>query len=255
MKQKLSCRILAQLSSERAALACGTKRHPVLSDRQQRGAFRALVIFFALMLIFTVISRASAGATMARVTTASAQGGTLALTYYVTGTLEEADSADLSGKLVFSAQAEQEIAQNLFEGAECMLTLEKDGTSTALAAWITSVSTGGQDGTAEITAAVEDAGVEDGTPAVLTVTGESQRYSNIVPISALRNVDGKDVVFVVRDVENVIGLEQRVVAVEVNVLKTTPESAAVEGAIAQTDRIISYSNKPIAEGDRVRVET
>lgn len=153
--------------------------------------------------------------------------------------------------LCFTASADAATAQDIQKGASGILLA--DGSSISVQAVVESVSAM-SDGTAKIVAAVQGGTLSAGNVATLSFTSESERYSTIVPLEALRNVNGKNVVYVLRETQTITGTEQRVAAVEVTVRDTSAENAAVEGALTQDDRIISASTKPIKEGDKVRVE-
>ena len=157
------------------------------------------------------------------------------------------------GTLSFVATVDEETARYLSVGTSGSL-LTKTGSVMAIPAQITAVDLPDSDGMVRISASVSGQTLTAGSKATLEITGQSSQYRTVVPIGALSSVNGKTVVYVVREIETVIGTEQKIVAVEVQVQETTPSSAAIEGALSPEDRIVSSSNKPIAEGDRVRVE-
>lgn len=155
--------------------------------------------------------------------------------------------------LSFVATVDEETARYLTVGTSGSL-LPQTGSAAAIPAQITAVDLPDSDGMVRVTASVSGQTLTAGSKATLEITGQSSQYRVVVPINALRSVNGKTVVYVVRETETVIGTEQRIAAVEVQAKETTPSSAAIEGALSPEDRIVSSSNKPIAEGDRVRVE-
>lgn len=157
------------------------------------------------------------------------------------------------GTLSFVATVDEETARYLTVGTSGSLST-KTGSVMAIPAQITAVDLPDSDGMVRISASVSGQTLTAGSKATLEITGQSSQYRTVVPIGALSSVNGKTVVYVVREIETVIGTEQKIVAVEVQVQETTPSSAAIEGALSPEDRIVSSSNKPIAEGDRVRVE-
>ena len=157
------------------------------------------------------------------------------------------------GDLSFVATVDEETACHLTVGTSGSL-LPQTGNAMAVPSQVTAVDLPDSDGMVRVTASVSGQTLSAGSKATLEITSQSSQYRVVVPISALRSVNGKTVVYVVRETETVIGTEQRITAVEVRVQETTPSSAAIEGALSPEDRIVSSSNKPIAEGDRVRVE-
>ena len=157
------------------------------------------------------------------------------------------------GNLSFVATVDEETASHLAVGTSGSL-LPQTGNAMAVPSQVTAVDLPDSDGMVRVTASVSGQTLTAGSKATLEITGQSSQYRVVVPINALRSVNGKTVVYVVRETETVIGTEQRITAVEVRVQETTLSSAAIEGALSPEDRIVSSSNKPIAEGDRVRVE-
>ena len=87
-----------------------------------------------------------------------------------------------------------------------------------------------------------------------TLAKTSPSYNQCVPIQALRQDSQGTYVLTVIEKEGILGREKTAYRTEVKVLDKDSKNAAVEGALAETDQIITGSSKNIAEGDRVRIE-
>jgi hypothetical protein len=94
-----------------------------------------------------------------------------------------------------------------------------------------------------------------GQKATLTHEQKSEEYRNLVPLSAVRGSEGDYYIYVVRDESGVLGVQKKAVKVEIDVIEKDNKNAAIEGGFTTDDLIISKSNKIIAEGDRVRVQS
>lgn len=92
-----------------------------------------------------------------------------------------------------------------------------------------------------------------GLAGVLSVTRKTQNYETCIPISALREESAGKYVLAVEERESVMGIEQVAVKIPVKVLDKTSVRAAVEGALGRDTKLITGSEKQIAEGDRVRL--
>lgn len=156
--------------------------------------------------------------------------------------------------LYFCAQTDLSSAAKIPVGTAGTVTVKTNSGSQTVAAAIQSVGSPDSSGMVTVTAAVEGGNLSAGASASFDLQGQSQRYAMVVPLTALRSVNGKNVVFVVRDTQTVTGTQPCVAAVEVEVLDTTAEYAAINGALVPEDQIVKSASKPIAEGDRVRVE-
>lgn len=152
--------------------------------------------------------------------------------------------------LIFSAKTDISTAKNLQVGTKGNLIVNNQSTT----ATITSIGIPDEENQVEIVASLETSDFSAGSLATVEISTESERFQSIVPLSAIRSENGKNVIFIIRETETITGVEQKITAIEVNIKETTPEKAAIDGAISNDDIIITYSSKPISEGDTVRVQ-
>lgn len=109
------------------------------------------------------------------------------------------------------------------------------------------------DGTVLCSGTVSHPAIEAGTVR-LTCLLSSNSYQTCVPLSALHTEASGSFVFVYAPKTSALGVEDSVVRVDVQVLETDEEFAAVQGSLSPKDRIVESANKPLKNGDRVRVE-
>ena len=81
----------------------------------------------------------------------------------------------------------------------------------------------------------------------------SENYDLCVPISALRSDNSGYYILVVEQQSTVLGVQNIVVRVSVNVAASDTDMASVIGPVERNSRVITAANKAIAAGDRVRV--
>lgn len=108
-------------------------------------------------------------------------------------------------------------------------------------------------GTVLCSGSVVHPAIEAGT-VKLTCLLSSNSYQTCVPLSALHTEASGSFVFVYAPKTSALGVEDSVVRVDVQVLETDDEFAAVQGNLTSKDRIVESSGKPLKNGDRVRVE-
>lgn len=104
VKRKAAVTAAQRLALEKEMLLSGKKPKSIFSSAQQRTAVRLLSGFFAMMLIFTILSRIATDLTIAKVRTDTVKPGVLVQSYTIPGTLEARDTLDivLPGKLRIS---------------------------------------------------------------------------------------------------------------------------------------------------------
>ena len=94
-----------------------------------------------------------------------------------------------------------------------------------------------------------------GQKATLNHEKKSEEYRSVVPLAAVRGGEGDYYVLTVGEAKGVLGVQKTALKVEINVIEKDNNNAAIEGGVADDDLIIFKSNKTIAEGDRVRVQS
>lgn len=93
-----------------------------------------------------------------------------------------------------------------------------------------------------------------GETASMEVIQESSNQSCTIPISALRQENGRYYVLTAEKQETVLGEEERAVKEEVKVLDKNEMYAALESeSIKEDSRIITDSDRYVEAGDRVRL--
>lgn len=95
---------------------------------------------------------------------------------------------------------------------------------------------------------------KQGTSMQVRVVQKSAVYDECLPLSALR-ADGNDYyVLTMQEKNTILGSEQVLTKVPVTVLSRGDGLAAVSGSFMPGEKIITGSDKPISEGDRVRLQ-
>lgn len=155
----------------------------------------------------------------------------------------------------FTAKKDQDELEILAVGDEGVLEYAADGVSKEITAWITSISAADDQGEVTVTAVLPEGSYPAGAPSELTVTGRSELQSTCLPLSALRSDSDGDFVLVVREKRTVMGPQQTVARVPVTVISRDSELISITSSLMRDDLVVTSSNKPIAEGDRVRLET
>lgn len=110
VKRKAAVTAAQRLALEKEMLLSGKKPKSIFSSAQQRTAVRLLSGFFAMMLIFTILSRIATDLTIAKVRTDTVKPGVLVQSYSIPGTLEARDTLDvvLPGNIRISNRMVQE---------------------------------------------------------------------------------------------------------------------------------------------------
>lgn len=154
----------------------------------------------------------------------------------------------------FWAMVDQKTAEQLTVGDEGTLSYTDLGSSQSAAVQISSIGAPNENGEVRIIAILQKGNYSSGISANLEVEKYSQQYSLLLPLSALRTIDGKSVVLIIREEQSVMGAEQTVDEVEVTVKAQDSENMAVEGALLPDDQVVVSASKAVEKGDRVRVE-
>lgn len=196
---------------------------------------------------------------------ATSNGG--ALTAPVTGTVlsimsetglttEGAKVASISRSdqgFEFKGKVTQEEAEKLAVGDEGTISFTVDGKSRDLRAPVTAIGMADDKGMVDITVDLPEGNYPIGASAKFEISKRSETHNTVLPLGALRN-DGENYVLVLKEKQTVMGTEQTVEKVPVTVNEKDSESMAVTApALAYDAQVIVGANKPLAEGDRVRV--
>ena len=130
VKRKAVVTAAQRLTLEKEMLLSGKKPKSIFSSAQQRTAVRLLSGFFAMMLIFTILSRIATDLTIAKVRTDTVKPGVLVQSYTIPGTLEARDTLDivLPGNLRISNRMVQ--AGDCVNAGDEILKLDLDSIQT-----------------------------------------------------------------------------------------------------------------------------
>ncbi|ALP93545.1 HlyD family efflux transporter periplasmic adaptor subunit [Intestinimonas butyriciproducens] len=155
----------------------------------------------------------------------------------------------------FRGKLDQKKAEDLAAGDQGKLTFTLEGKAGSAEAIITSVGAADSQGQVPVTAQLPEGNYGSGGSAELEISRRSQQYDMVLPLSALRMGGGDAYVLVIQEKQSVMGVEQTVVKKTVILQEQDSENMAVEGALLESDQVVISSNKPVEEGDRVRLET
>lgn len=157
-----------------------------------------------------------------------------------------------TGTPVMEGLLDRKQAELLTAGQE--IFVKPSGSQTSIKGVLTSISEADTDGEEEkmrITVELEKGTV--GKRAQFNASVASGSYREVIPIEALREDSKGFYCLVVGEINTFLGTENVAVRIDLNVLEKSSISAAVEGAVSYTDKLIIGSNKSISENDRVRV--
>lgn len=87
----------------------------------------------------------------------------------------------------------------------------------------------------------------------ISIVQSKQEYDQTIPLTALREDKSSYYVLVVETQTGVMGVENIARSIPVEVKASDSKNAAIEGTLAPDAKIISDSNKPVSDGDRVRM--
>jgi Multidrug resistance efflux pump len=93
-----------------------------------------------------------------------------------------------------------------------------------------------------------------GSTATVEIKKQSEKYNACVPLSALHMEDSKTYVLVLMDKSTVLGSETVAERVDVTVEDKNNSDAAISGSLADDQKVVVTSDKPVKSGDRVRLE-
>ncbi len=175
-----------------------------------------------------------------------------------TGNIQDGSSAVTLARtdknFQFSAMVDEETAEQLSVGDEGRLSYTTGGKTKNETVQIASIGTVNEEGKVRVIVNLPEGSVFNEVSATLEIEKNSEQYQNILPLSSLRNIDGADVVLVIREYQSVMGTEQQVEAIEVNVKAQDSKNMAVEAPLMIDDQVVVSASKPIEKGDRVRVK-
>ncbi len=153
-----------------------------------------------------------------------------------------------AGSRIFEAEFDKE-GQELAAGD--LLSVSIPGSTRSVEARISSMNLLGEE-TGIFRADLEDLNLAIGTVTSYQCRRTSDTYQQVIPLSALRRDSEGYYCLAVRARSAVMGQEFKAERVGLTVLEMGSTEAAVEGAVFDTDPLITASNQVIISGDRVR---
>lgn len=155
----------------------------------------------------------------------------------------------------FAAELDQKEAEKLAVGDLGVVTFTLEGKSQGAEGRISAIGAANDKGKVTLTVALPEGIFPSGVTAKFEISRRSEQYNSVLPLGALRSDGGGTFVLVLRETQTVMGIEQTVEKLPVTVLEQDSEQMAVESSLQYDDKVVVSANKPIAEGDRVRLET
>ncbi|HBV67086.1 MAG TPA: hypothetical protein DEF04_02065 [Clostridiales bacterium] len=159
---------------------------------------------------------------------------------------------DSGAEYIFTGKADAEKAKYMKAGDSVSIKLSGKTISIDNVE-IKSIIPEPEDSTVKITAVIpENSNISHGMSATAKHIYSTDEYPRIIPISALRSDNGQYYVLAVEEKNTVMGKEK--ISYRVNVEVADKNDSLVAISSVGNEEIIIKSNKPISEGERVRVE-
>ena len=118
---------------------------------------------------------------------------------------------------------------------------------------ITSMSSGDDTGnvTAVVNLPMREWKISDSVKVNIQVS--VKQYNLCLPVESVFSDSNGSYVLTVEEENTVLGMQNKLVKIPVDVLMTNKTAVAVEGALTKDMQVVSGSNKPVSEGNNVRV--
>ena len=146
-------------------------------------------------------------------------------------------------------------AENLTVGDECQVS-PGGGTmfyTPVVTGNISAISAPDEDGNVNITISLPDGDWRQGQQAPTQIVLARDIHNLCVPLSAIRSDNSGHFVLVVEQSVSVLGVENVVKRIPVNVLASDSNMAAISAPLDLSSEVIISSNRAIQNGDRVRI--
>ena len=154
----------------------------------------------------------------------------------------------------FTGKVESKQAQKLASGDKGSLTYTHEGKSKAVEVSVSAISAADEEGNVEVSGHLPGGSYPVGGSGQWDITRRSETKESCLPISALRSGSEGDYVLVLREKRGILGTEHTVVKAAVTVTDRDSQIMSIESTLLYEDRVVISANKPIVEGDRVRLE-
>lgn len=160
--------------------------------------------------------------------------------------------SDPSGGWYISATFLEQDVVDLQSGLSAAIDMGHDRT---VQASVTSVSKADQNGNVEVRVNIpaDAQNIVQGKTVSVTIQKSKNNYSSILPIEAIRIDASGEFILVMEEKNTVLGLQNTLVKIPVQVLDKNTVSAAVQAPVAANTQVVLTSDKPVGNGDRVRV--
>ena len=163
---------------------------------------------------------------------------------------------DVSGGFEAQIQIPVSQAENLAVGNESEVTTGGGSIffNPTVTGVVSSISQPDENDNVTVTVALPAGNWTAGQRVDIQVVLHSGSYDSSLPISAIRSDNGGYFVYVIAQTSTVLGLQNEVVRVSVNIVAQDNDMVSVSGAVWPGSEVIVGSNKAVTAGDRVRVE-
>ena len=163
---------------------------------------------------------------------------------------------DLSQPLQFEGTVSWQPGLSIEEGLECSLQAKGEPVPVE-GLKITKVTEEAMEGPESraycVIAEIGAGRVSQTGEATLSVTRESQRYPNCVPVSALYSGSAGDYIIGIQEDITILGVQAVAEIIPVTPMEENGEYVAVKESLAAYEAIAIHASKSIKEGDRVRI--
>jgi hypothetical protein len=191
--------------------------------------------------------------------TVTAQTDGIVLEVIASGTVSGENSVALisstSGGYMAFADIHESEAEKLQNGAQVDVSIQQGyygGTNQSTGS-ILSMSSPNTEGMVNITVRLPEGEWKHGQAVQLEAVISRQQYQSCVPLSALGQSQNGYFVYVMEERSGVLGVENVAQMVPVTLLADDGAIAAIEGGLPSGARVISWTSKPLSDGDKVRV--
>ena len=154
----------------------------------------------------------------------------------------------------FSAKTTAANAASLAEGDTGTLTFKSDGRDQRAQAAVTDIGAADDDGGVPVKASLPEGSYPSGSSGELAIVRTGERQSTCVPVSALRRDADGDYVLALAEKKTVTGLTYTAKRVDVEVISRDSALASLQGGLDRDALVITSASKPVAAGDRVRID-
>ncbi len=158
---------------------------------------------------------------------------------------------DRSRGLALTVQVDEDDAGDMAVGDFADITVGDD----TLSCEIASIAASGEgQGMFDVSFSIPGGFGVAGQRASMRFRKRTQQYDVLIPLSALRQDNDGDFVYVVEQREGSLGSQMSVRRADVYVLDQDNTRAALQGGVSQRELVVTRSDREIQNGDRVRLE-